>query len=271
MLSDDPRNLVQDEVKEFLVHDCLVLPNKVFTASSFASLLSSIGFGAQIRKLGLQDAENPLRILCFRLPTPLRWGAYFKCLTSLTLTTMPIYSAGNPYRSTLSTNSRMTFRCTRIWKDSEKFVRASRSSSVCSRTWSYRRATKRDELLPIVPSPLFRPYPIPAAALRSPPRSRQSLGQWICAKPHELVEWTEGCGRTYFLGTSGRSHHALSWRWRHWTMRNRRPDRSGYYAEDELSEPRLLRETHFDVRGTTICVSRSYPLFHSFTSILESR
>ena len=43
------------------------------------------------------------------------------------------------------------------------------------------------------------------------------------------------------------------------------------YAEDELSEPRLLRETHFDVRGTTICVSRSYPLFHSFTSILESR
>lgn len=54
-----------------------------------------------------------------------------------TLTIIPMYSEGRPYRRTLSTKRRMTLRWTRIWKDSEKFVREIRRSSVFrKRIWS---------------------------------------------------------------------------------------------------------------------------------------
>lgn len=50
-LGDDPRNLVENEIKEILVHERLILSNKLFPCN--LSSLGCIGFGTEICKLRL--------------------------------------------------------------------------------------------------------------------------------------------------------------------------------------------------------------------------
>jgi hypothetical protein len=50
-LSDDPRNFVENEIKELLVHKRLILSNK-FIPCNFSSL-GCIGFRAEVFELSL--------------------------------------------------------------------------------------------------------------------------------------------------------------------------------------------------------------------------
>ncbi len=80
--------------------------------------------------MGLECIENLLSRFGFRLQQ-LEFNEEQEIMKDFTLTTIPVYWAGRPYRRTLSTNSRSTLRCTKTWNDSEKLTRDRRKSSVC--------------------------------------------------------------------------------------------------------------------------------------------
>lgn len=185
-----------------------------------------------------------------------------------------MYSAGRPYRKTLSTNSRMTLRCTRIWNDSEKFVRASLSSSV----WNLMSNRKSSGII----HNTHNSFSVALATSNSFSCFAISCSEYTKSRTMNLSK--KGCSMRYWNRKKDVGYCLLLFsaflnkvimytsenndtEERKFVIGSQKPRLHGHIWEAGFGGRNMI---YVEVRGTTMLVSLSYFALQSFTRILGS-